>query len=178
MRKLLCLFGLVLLLVLPAAAQESSPKVEVFTGFSYARVETADPSRQNLHGWNAAVQGNLAPWLGLVADVSAHYSTRTIAPGIDHNINTYQALFGPRIALPARIRPFAHALFGFARGNAALFGSTSTESAFGMALGGGVDAELSQHVSVRLIQADYLMNRFLDRNRNNFRLSAGLVFRF
>jgi len=49
-----------------------------------------------------------------------------------------------------------------------------------MAAGGGIDADLtdSGRVSWRIIQADYLMNRFFDRNNNNFRLSSGLVFRF
>ncbi len=178
MRKLMIFFGLLLLVALPAAAQEN-PKVEIFGGYSYARFQTASPNRSNLNGWNAAIQGNVTPWFGLVGDFSGHYGTRVDpVTGADLKINTYQALFGPSVALPSRVRPFAHALFGVARGNANLFGSTSSESAFGMALGGGVDAELTNHVSLRLIQGDYLMNRFLKVNRNNFRLSAGLVFRF
>jgi opacity protein-like surface antigen len=178
MRKLLLTFALTLAVAGSALAQDY--KVEVFTGYSYARLETLSPDRSHLHGWNAAIEAKLNPVLGLVADFSGHYGDRLVAPGIERNINTHSALFGPRIGLPGRVRPFAHALFGVARGSAGVFGSTSGESAFGMAAGGGIDADLtdSGRVSWRIIQADYLMNRFFDRNNNNFRLSSGLVFRF
>lgn len=177
MRKLFSLFAVVLFLALPAIAQEH-PRVELFAGYSYARVETASPDRSNLHGFNAAIQGNVTSWLGLVGDFSGHYGKRDVSPAVQRDISTHMALFGPRVAMPARVRPFAHALFGVARGNAAVFGSSASETSFGMALGGGVDVEASDHVSIRLVQGDYLMTRFLDRNRNNFRLSAGLVFRW
>lgn len=178
MRKIFSFVALILLLALPGVAQEH-PKAEVFLGYSFARLDTGAPGHQNMHGWNGAIQGNVTPWLGVVADFSGHYGTRTDpATGGDLNINTHQALFGPRISLPAKIRPFAHALFGVARGNAKLFGSTGSESAFGMAVGGGIDAQVSDHVSWRVVQGDYLMTRFLDVNRNNFRLATGLVFRW
>jgi opacity protein-like surface antigen len=178
MRKLLLTAALVLVAASHAAAQDY--KVEVFTGYSYARLETPSPDRSHLHGWNAAIEAKLNPVLGLVADFSGHYGNRLVAPGIEQNINTYSALFGPRLQVPGRVRPFAHALFGVARGSAGVFGSTSGDTAFGMAAGGGIDADLtdSGRVSWRIIQADYLMNRFFNRNNNNFRLSSGLVFRF
>jgi opacity protein-like surface antigen len=177
MRKFIVLCGLLLAASLTAQAQEY-PRVEIFTGYSYARMTSGSPERSNLNGWNVAIQGNVTDWFGLVADFSGHYGQRTVGPGIERNINTHAALFGPRIQLPARVRPFAHALFGVAKGSAGLFGSTSSETAFGMAVGGGIDAELTDHVTLRLIQADYLMNQFFDRRRDNFRISTGLVFRF
>jgi opacity protein-like surface antigen len=165
-------------LAVPAAAQDK--RLEVYTGYSYARFETPSPDRSNLHGWNAAVQINASDWFGLVADFSGHYGQRQILPGVDRNINTYGAFFGPRVRLPGRVRPFAHALFGAARGSAGVFGSTSSDTAFGMVAGGGIDADLTDGggVAWRIVQADYLMNRFFDRNNNNFRLSSGLVFRW
>lgn len=178
MRKMLLTAALALAVAGHAAAQDY--KVEVFTGYSYARLETPSPDRSHLHGWNAAIETKLNPVLGLVADFSGHYGNRLVAPGIEQNINTHAALFGPRLQMPGRVRPFAHALFGVARGSAGVFGSTSGDTAFGMAAGGGIDADLtdSGRVSWRIIQADYLMNRFFDRTNNNFRLSSGLVFRF
>lgn len=178
MRKLLLTAGLALALAGPALAQDK--RFDVFTGYSFARLETPSPDRSNLHGWNAAVEARLNPFFGLVGDFSGHYGERTIVPGAQRNINTHAALFGPRVRLPGRVRPFAHALFGVARGSAGVFGSTSSDTAFGMAAGGGIDADLTDEggVSWRIVQADYLMNRFFDRNNNNFRLSTGLVFRF
>lgn len=178
MRRLMLTVALMLAVAGTAAAQDK--KVEIFTGYSFARLETPSPDRSSLHGWNAAIEAKLNPVLGLVADFSGHYGNRTVLPGIERNINTHAALFGPRLSLPGRVRPFAHALFGVARGSAGVFGSTSSDTAFGMAVGGGVDADLTDGggVSWRIIQADYLMNRFFDRTNNNFRLSSGLVFRF
>ena len=173
MRKLL--FAAALLV---AASTAHAQKVEFYGGYSYARVETASVSRSNVNGWNVALQGNYNDFFGIVGDFSGLYGTRTVAPGIERNVNTHMALFGPRIMVPGAIRPFAHALFGVARGNAGFFGGTGSETTFGMAAGGGIDVSAAPFIAIRLIQADYLMNRFFDRTNNNFRLSAGVVLRF
>ena len=51
MRKLL--FAVALLAVAPLSAQ--AQRVELFGGYSYARVETASVSRPNVNGWNLAL---------------------------------------------------------------------------------------------------------------------------
>ena len=173
MRKLLVVLGL-LLLALPAAAQDSH-KAELFGGYSYARLNPGGlaGNQMNLNGWNASVQGNVTNWFGLVGDFGGNYGSRG---GV--NVSTHQALFGPRVTLPAGpIRPFGHALFGVARGNAGLFGSTQSDAAFGMAIGGGLDVG-GGHVAWRLVQVDYLMTRFFDVRQDNARVSTGVVFRF
>lgn len=174
MRKCLFLLGLLALLPMQARAQ----KVELFGGVSYQRMETAAITRSNMIGWNLALQVNANPVLGFVADVSGHYGKRDLAPGLEKNINTHAMFFGPRVRVPGPVRPFAHALFGVAKGSAGVFGSTQSDSAFGMVAGGGVDVGSGEHISWRLIQADYVMNRFFSRSNNNFRLSTGLVLRF
>jgi hypothetical protein len=175
MRKTLLLAWIFLLAAAPAAAQEPPPRAELYAGYSYARLNPGGlaGNEMNLNGWNAAIQGNVTNWFGIVGDFSGHYGTRA---GVD--VNTHQALFGPRLTLRGPISPFVHALFGVARGNAGLFGSTESVSAFGMALGGGVDIPLGRHASWRLVQADYLMTRFHNARRDNARISTGLVFRF
>jgi hypothetical protein len=173
MRKLALFVGVALLLAAPAMAQDK--RAELFGGYSYARINPGGlaGNEMNLNGWNAAVQGNLTSWFGVVGDFSGHYGSRGGAA-----VSTHQALFGPRVTLPAGpVRPFAHALFGVARGNAGLFGSTQSESAFGMAVGGGLDVG-SGVIAWRLIQADYLMTRFNNARRDNARISTGIVFRF
>ncbi|MGD0955489.1 MAG: hypothetical protein ABR953_01490 [Candidatus Acidiferrales bacterium] len=50
-----------------------------------------------------------------------------------------------------------------------------------MALGGGLDWNATEHIGVRLIQAEYLLTTFNDgvnNRQNNARVSAGVVFRF
>lgn len=173
MRKLLVVVGLILL-ALPAAAQETR-RAELYGGYSYARLNPGGLAGNefNLHGWHGAIQGNVTNWFGLVGDFSGHYGTRGGA-----NVSSHQALFGPRVTLPAGpVRPFGHALFGVARGNAGLFGSTQSDAAFGMGIGGGVDIG-GERMAWRLVQVDYLMTRFFDVRQDNMRLSTGLLFRF
>jgi opacity protein-like surface antigen len=57
----------------------------------------------------------------------------------------------------------------------------SSNTGFGLTLGGGVDMPVNKHFAVRLIQADYFLTKHndnLDKAWNNFSLSFGAVFRF
>ena len=52
-----------------------------------------------------------------------------------------------------------------------------------MAVGGGVDYKLFDHLSIRPVQADYLLTRFGvgtlgTQTQNNVRISTGFVVRF
>jgi hypothetical protein len=50
-----------------------------------------------------------------------------------------------------------------------------------MELGGGVDANVSQHFAIRVAQVDYLFTDFQDgftNHEHNLRISTGVVFRF
>jgi opacity protein-like surface antigen len=169
MRKALVLFGLALCLSLSAAAQDT-PASELFAGYSYARVDASPADDLNLHGWNASLSGNVNRWFGIVGDFAGHYARPS---GV--SVRNYLFLFGPRItARSENATPFVHALFGFARASAL----GTTERAFAMALGGGVDFNVHQNVAIRAIQADYVLTRFASDSQNNFRLSFGVVFKF
>jgi hypothetical protein len=137
-------------------------KAEVFGGYQYTHLE---PST-NINGWNGALTGNINHYLGVTADFSGTYGS-----GLKYH--TY--MFGPVVSAgKGSISPFVHALFG---GATASGGGIST-SGFSMALGGGVDLG-SKPLSFRLIQADWLYDRFSGiSSSKNFRASSGLVFRF
>jgi outer membrane protein OmpA-like peptidoglycan-associated protein/opacity protein-like surface antigen len=182
----------------------NTPKVELFAGYSFWR---AMPTNVNnriawLHGGNASVAFNLNNWLGLVADFGGYAADR-FGPGApptggvldaDGRVFTYMA--GPRLSYRKSewVTPFAQVLFGGAHATEVkLSGCTgvgctplSSENAFAMTAGGGVDLKLRRHIAIRLFQAEYLMTRFADASpftgervrQNNLRLSAGLVFRF
>jgi len=47
-----------------------------------------------------------------------------------------------------------------------------------MALGGGIDAELTDRIHWRLIQMDYLLTQFGGGSQNNFRFSTGILIKF
>ena len=50
-----------------------------------------------------------------------------------------------------------------------------------MATGGGIDWNATQHLGIRLVQAEYLLTMLNDNandRQNNARISAGVVFRW
>src|SRR6266403_467021 len=61
--------------------------------------------------------------------------------------------------------------------------ATGTQHPFTMALGGGLDFHINKNFSVRPIELDYVLTRYTNpftntNNQNNFRYTAGAVFRF
>jgi len=177
MQKMLLAAGLALLWPLAISAQES-PKAELFGGYSYLRAD-AGGEGVNLNGWNASIAVNPNRWFGLVADFSGHYGSP-----FDVDTSVHSFLFGPRVSYRKHgtVTPFAHALFGATHikvtTNVAGAKLTESDTAFALALGGGIDVKLRPSVALRLIQADYLLTRFGEETQNNVRLSTGFVFRW
>ena len=178
MRKLGCLLGLILVFSLTAAAQDA-PKAEIFAGYSYLRVNPGDPVPGiNTNGFSASVSFNPKPAVGIVADFGVYHASDIFDSGVSGNVTSY--LFGPRIvARGRRAEPFIQVLFGGARISA----EGESESGFAMALGGGIDVKATDHVAIRLIQAEYALTRFDDAitgetaSQHNARISFGIVFR-
>jgi hypothetical protein len=148
---------------LPVIAQQQPPKMELFGGYQFTHLT---PSL-NANGWNVAVNGNLNRWFGLTADFSGAYK---------NGGHMYTYMFGPTFsARTERVTPFVHALFGGA--NVGEGGGSG--GAFSMALGGGVDVNAGSHLSLRLVQADWmLLHSGGDTLSKNVRVSTGLVVRF
>ena len=171
MRKFLTCAVLVFTLSVLATAQEA-PKAEVFGGFSYLHLDTKGAAgvEANHYGWNAALSLNANRWFGITADLSGHY--KELAPGV--SFNSFTAVFGPQLTYRAeKASPFVHALFGVNRASTAGL----SDSAFAMALGGGLDINITKRLAFRLVQADYLMTKHADDRQNNIRLSTGLVLK-
>lgn len=167
-------------------AQDDVSAVEVFGGYSYLRTGTYD---QDNHGWNTAIAVNASKHFAIAADFAGHYD-RYNKNGANVNTSIHTFLFGPQVNFRAseKVNPFVHALFGVAHQNVSVKTAatriSSSQTGFGMALGGGLDIKLNDSVSWRMFQADYLLTRYNDpftaslkrRNINHFRLSTGLVF--
>jgi len=191
MQKLFLFVALTLALTVIAQAQEA-PRVEVFGGYSYMRLQDDGSGLdRDLNGFN--VSGNitvLGKRLGLKADVSGHFGNIFVATGVPSiDQRQFLFLFGPQYSLrtSGKIQPFAHALFGFTRQtlkNNAISGDL-TDTGFAFAAGGGVDLKaFSSKLSLRLVQADYVLTKFGDgassgnNTNNNLRISTGMVVRF
>ncbi|PYU51789.1 MAG: hypothetical protein DMG48_08330 [Acidobacteria bacterium] len=160
MRKLLILGVFILAVgVVPVRAQEY-PKAEVFGGYQYIRL---NPGGANCQGFGGAVTGNVNNWFGAVGDFG--YCRVS-------GVNAVNYLFGPRVTYRSygSLTPFAHVLFGGQHGGSA--------NSFAMALGGGADYKLTEHVGLRLIQVEYLYTHFAGTRQNNARIESGIVYRW
>ena len=178
MRKLFILVAVILATAGSAVAQDF-PRAEIFGGYQYIRLNPGGGSTgSNCQGGAGSVAGNLNHWFGVVGDFGACKVTGLPSGTSVHALNY---LFGPKLTYRSRGRlaPFAQVLFGGERLSGAVsgFGSGST-SAFAMTFGGGADYELTNHVALRVIQAEYLYTKFGATHQNNTRISAGIVYRW
>jgi opacity protein-like surface antigen len=196
--KKLSLLALLVVLCSPlaASAQEEAPKVEIFGGYSYFRLNfgqdlTAVPGGSsldhlNMNGFNVSFAGNVARHVGIVSEYSRFTRSESvnipILGSLNGDINVSTLLFGPRVTLHrGKVEPFVHALFGAARATADASGPGLSQNevgyAFAYALGGGVDVKVHRNFAIRLGQVDYLAARARAEGLNNFRFSVGVVIR-
>jgi opacity protein-like surface antigen len=174
MRRVFCATCLVLFLSLTTMAQDV-PKAELFGGYSWAGGQ--------FHGADLSITGNVNRWFGVMANYSVHHSTENDV--ISQEKQRADAfLLGPRFAIRKRKRvtPFAYALFGATRlnvkltiGNENLYAS---DTGFGLALGGGLDVKVNDHLAIRAFQLDYFRPSFFGETHNRGRLAFGVVIRF
>jgi len=184
--------GLVALLLLiafalPTKAQDATPKFEAYAGYYYARFNVnanvqgiAPSAAYNGNGGGGQIEYNVNHWLSAVADLSGLIATSSGNGAFAGAAFSY--LFGPRVNFRrGKVTPFAQILLGGIRTTDGIARSTGTENNFAITAGGGIDFKVSKHVSVRPVQAEYFLTKIpdgLNNRQNNFRYSAGIVFRF
>lgn len=177
------LLPLLLLISAPCFAQSSHPLLEVYSGFSYERIDGDESDNRNFYGWNGAVSVNATKRFGFTVDSSGHYQDNIV-----ERSRFFSVLAGPRFtARNEDLTTFAHILFGGTHQHERV--STLTQqftthaNAFTVAVGGGFDANVTPHFAVRVIQAEYVLakfNRALSGKsiQHNARVGIGVVFRF
>lgn len=164
MRKLATIAFTLLVLAIAASAQIPT-KGNVFFGYSYNRADFNAAGHSNLNGWEGSLEGNVLPWVGIVADISGHYGSGD---------SIYNVIFGPRVSVSVgKLTPFAHALIGVGHFSA----GSASDTSFSDALGGGVDYRLIHGIGWRF-QGDFLQTRFFSNTQNDFRFSTGIVLHF
>jgi len=169
-----------------ARAQQEVPKVDIFAGYSYFRANpsTSGVDSFSLNGGSANIAYNVNHWLSGVADFGGYNSGNILGTGVNGTVSTY--LFGPRVSYRhfGRITPFGQVLFGVAHAGASAFDTSTSQNAFAMTVGGGVDYRLSHHLAIRPLEVDYLLTRFSEvtpndtQSQNNLRVSTGIVIHF
>jgi len=187
--------------------QYGTPKVELFLGYSRFGVGfnsstgTVGNRMVGLNGGSASLAFNFNRHFALVADIGGYDDSQLQLTGTGVNqpltVNSsgtaFTYLFGPRFTLgkQRRVSVFAQVLAGGVHASAVTVANCTTactplpaQSALAMTGGGGVDIRLTHHISLRPIQAEYMLTRFAavpsgsNTHQNDLRLSSGLVFRF
>jgi len=164
-----------------ARAQEdiSTPRIELYGGYDYVRfnvnanVSGQPPSQTfNGNGGGGQLVFNLNNWFGVLGDVSGIWATNSRASGA-----AVPYLFGPRASLRrAKMTLFGQVLVGGVATSSGIE-SSGWQNNFAMTVGGGLDIRVSEHVSIRPVQAEYFLTKIpdgLSNRQNNFRFSAGV----
>ncbi len=212
MKNFALLFFLLIILLIsyaPVLAQNDK-KPEFFAGYSFESVNTGISSsdftstttsldnRFRVNGLNLSAADYFTNRLGVAADFSAHFNSRSDTFGStasQSKFSLYNITGGPQLRFPSssKLTPFAHAFAGIARRNLTetFTGGTANftdhNTSFTMNLGGGVDYKLNGRFAWRIAQFDYnpifLRNRTLNtvtfpsRTLNGFRFSTGIVIK-
>jgi len=173
------------------AAAAQVPSGNIYFGYTYYNTDLS-LNRGDLNGFQATLEGKVAPMLGVVADFTGHYGSLNLpvlcslcTPGTtaSANVHQYEAMFGPRVSFPAgKFRPFAE--FEVGVGHITTSGSataanviTPSDTSYATALGGGLDYKIFKLVAWRL-EGDYVHTHFLGAGQNNVRWSTGIAFHF
>ncbi len=186
------------LLVTAAAAQDPpAPKWELYGGYSFfhpgADIHGQLPGglfplssrlEANPRGAGASLTYNFNRWFGLTLDTSTNWGSResTFAKKIDDTAFSNLS-FGPKITFRhTHFSPFLEALVGDHRLMPDAFHDVDK---LGFMFGGGLDLNLSRHVALRLLRADYVMSSYRygspsvpDTTIRGVRLQAGVNFMF
>jgi len=163
----LCTFG-----TLAAAQEQPPPKWELFGGYSVfdpgatingeipgALLPLSSRLEWNPRGAGASVTYNFDKWLGLTLDTSTHWGSgeSTFAKRIDDAAFSNLS-FGPKITFRHnRFAPFLEVLVGDHRLMPDAFHDVDK---LGVMIGGGIDVNVSRHIALRLIRADFVLSNY------------------
>jgi opacity protein-like surface antigen len=190
----------------PHVRHPETPKVEVFLGYSrfgtFSNNTVAGNRMIGLNGGSASIAFNFNRYIGLVGDFGGYDDSQVQLTGTGANqpivVNSsgtaYTYLFGPRFSFrnDSRFTPFVQVLAGGVHASAVTAANCAgtgcvvlpVQSSFAMTGGGGLDIRITHHVSIRAVQAEYMMTRFDSvpaggsSSQNDLRLSTGLLFSF
>jgi len=179
-RKILLLA--VLLVPLAAAVAGDEPRLEAFGGYSWVSTSLLQDTsfleeRKGFSGWNSALTWNTTHNLGFVAEASGFLGSPSAV-----RTRYYSFFVGPKITHhnhSDKVEVFVHQLFGFSHATLNSAAPRSlTASGFALAAGFGMDFVVRKHVSLRPVQVDYMMSQLAPHSQNQFRLSAGVIWRW
>ncbi len=179
------------------AQEQPVPKVELFGGYTYffpgadihgqlpgALFPISSRLESNPRGAGASVTYDFNRWFGLTLDTSTVWGSReiTLAKRIDDAAFSNLS-FGPKFTFRShRFSPFLEILVGDHRLMPDAFHDVDK---LGFMAGGGLDINLSRHIALRLIRADFVYSNYSygppsvpSTDLRGVRLQTGLNFMF
>src|SRR5438105_6088402 len=160
------------LTTLAAAQDQPAPKWEIFGGYSFlypnaqvhgqlpgALLPLSSQLESNPRGVGASVTYNFHRWIGLTLDGSTHWGSgeSTLFRRID-DAGFSNLSVGPKVTFRShRFSPFIEFLMGDHR---LMPDSFHDVDKFGIMPGAGLDLNVSHHVALRLLRADYVYSNY------------------
>jgi hypothetical protein len=139
------------------------------------------------NGFSAEVVANLSRHVGIVANFSGEFDNNqryfSDLGVFDANVRRWHYFVGPRFngRNSSALVPFGEALVGVTREerhfNDLIHSSAKSETAFSMALGGGLDIRAGKRIDLRAGQLDYIPTFFKNQRDDAWRFSAGIKFK-
>ena len=137
-----------------------------------------------LQGASVEVVANLNRHVGIVANFSGEFNNHVrYFSGLgtfDARVRRWHYFVGPRFngRNSSILVPFGEALFGVTRAETrfsqSIQSAAKCETAFSMALGGGLDIRAGKRIDVRAGQLDYIPTFFKNQRDDAWRFSAGI----
>ena len=202
-------FRLLLAMVMAAFTSTAfAQKLELFGDYSYMQFNPTINGLQSraYNGGGGGAQFNLGKYFGIKGEFQGYGSTSWTV-NVDSDIatpsgtipagtyttkaNLFTYLFGPVVRADAKkFTVYGESLFGGSNTSAyanlqseALSGAANpNQHPFTMAVGGGVDWNVSKSVAIRLGQFDWVLTRYTNpftytNNQNSFRYLGGVVWK-
>jgi outer membrane protein OmpA-like peptidoglycan-associated protein len=161
------------------------PRYEVAGMFDYVSFNPGGGFQSfNNFGGSGAFTWNAARWLGLTEEIGGLSYNRNVN-GVNLHGGITTIMVGPRVNFRKfdYFVPFLEVLVGAGHAGPEMTGNSS-QTAFTMVAGGGVDIALTRNIAWRFAEIDYLSTSFYGNSlasggkENSLRLGTGLVLRF
>ena len=179
-RKLFLALLTVGLLAVPAAAQEAGAYTpfEVNAGFVLNRhtFTSFNVAKENIVGFTGGAAYYFHPNFGVFGEFSRQGGEYSDFAGL--SFSQTQFLFGPRAAFRReKFTTVVQGLFGLQRYG--IPDQTFSETEFAWGVGGGLDIDVSDKITVRAVQLDFLTAEYEGGEimTDNIRFTFGVVFK-
>ena len=193
--KLLAAFAVLCMVTFAAAQEQPAPKWELYGGYSFFHpgadihgvlplglLPVSNRLEPNPRGIGASVTYDFNRWFGLTLDSSTSWNSGEVGTDRVDDTALSNLSLGPKFTFRHhRFSPFLEVLVGDHRLMPDAFHDIQK---LGVMAGGGLDINLTRHVALRLLRADFVYSNYRygpsdttpETEIRGVRLQSGLVF--